>query len=390
MAFPDSDMIDSIKAIALKSIETSMDRFNIINALDEYGERSTTYVVFVLQTEGAQLDLSKLKYSSAIIRGRMYLVNARDATQDLPDVTPCRWPPRCAGPALCTGYTEAKTRLDPPWEGGSQRGSQMSQSEVRIAAGRDLKASQLDRATALAEVSRPLCTRWWEGAPSPAAFIHATQDHTTRHTNANHAYYRLVPTGRVLHPQTRNQRAVACEGHHVRLGAGGLGLEMPAHDCHLPARGPHRQVKRRTDMGDLTPAETATRVEGPDTTPERGALDASEHTQETWSRHTRQTPRVFPGTKEPATLDTPKHAVTHSDRRADTRVHGPAGTRRPPALDAWHNQATKRKVRNTKRNTACKTRTKTITFVMQCKWSHLRGHILAPSRLPRWVHQSVT
>ena len=127
MAFPDADMIESIKANALKTNETSIERINIINALDEYGERSTTYVVFILQAEGAQLDLSKLKYSSAIIRGRFYMVKARFSRKDLPDVKPCCWTPRCAGPAMCTGHAEAKARLDPPWEGGSQRGSHMSQ-----------------------------------------------------------------------------------------------------------------------------------------------------------------------------------------------------------------------------------------------------------------------
>jgi hypothetical protein len=394
MPFPDADTIESIKANALKTNEPNIERINIINALDEYGERSTTYVVFILQAEGAELDLSKLKYSSAVIRGRFYMVKARFSKKDLPDVKACCWTSRCAGPATCTAHSEAKARLDPPWEGGSQRGSQMSQSEVRIAAGRDRKATQFDKATALAEVSRPLCIRWWEGPPPPTPLTqHTSHNHTTRHTNTTHAHPRLVLSSRELHSQTRDQRAVACEGHHVRLSAGGLGLEVPAHDYHLPARGPHGQVERWTDTRDLALAErtTSPRVEGPDTTPARGAQGASEHARETLSRQPRQMPRIIPGAKELATpLDVRRHAVTHPARPADTRVHEPTRTRRPPVLDTWHNPATKRKVRNTKRNIACKSHNKTITLVLQCKWSHLRGHILAPSRLPRWVHQSVT
>ena len=42
MAFPDSDMIDSIKDNAIATNAQNIDRVNIINALDEYGERSTT------------------------------------------------------------------------------------------------------------------------------------------------------------------------------------------------------------------------------------------------------------------------------------------------------------------------------------------------------------
>jgi hypothetical protein len=396
MSLPDADMIESIKANALKTNKTSIDRINIINALDEYGERSTTYVVFILQTEGTELDLSKLKYSSAVIRGRFYMIKARFSRKDLPDVKPCCWTSRCAGPAMCTGHSEAKVRLDPPWDsGGSQRGSHMSQSEVRIAAGRDLKASQFDRATQLAEVSRPLCTRWWEGAHPPITVTkHTTHYHTSGCTSTHTAYHRLVLSGRrQLHAQTRNQRAVACEGHHVRLWAGGLGLEMPTHDYHLPAHGPHRQVEPWADTRDLTLAErtTSPRVEGPDTTPERGANAAGRHTQKTLSKHPRQSPRATQETKDLATpLYTPRHEMTHSACPTDTRTREPDRTRRPPVPDTWHSPATRRKVRNTKKNIACKTHNKTITFVSQCKWSHLRGHILAPSRLPRWVHQSVT
>ena len=324
------------------------------------------------------------------------MIKARFSRKDLPDVKPCCWTSRCAGPAMCTGHSEAKVRLDPPWDsGGSQRGSHMSQSEVRIAAGRDLKASQFDRATQLAEVSRPLCTRWWEGAHPPITVTkHTTHYHTSGCTSTHTAYHRLVLSGRrQLHAQTRNQRAVACEGHHVRLWAGGLGLEMPTHDYHLPAHGPHRQVEPWADTRDLTLAErtTSPRVEGPDTTPERGANAAGRHTQKTLSKHPRQSPRATQETKDLATpLYTPRHEVTHSARPADTRTHEPDRTRRPPVPDTRYNPATRRKVRSTKKNIACKTHNRTITFVPQCKWSHLRGHILAPSWLPRWVHQSVT
>ena len=149
-------------------------------------KRPPALAVSTLTRTSTMSGLQAAVHTTPVLRGRFYMVKARFSRKDLPDVKPCCWTPRCAGPAMCTGHTEAKARLDPPWVGGSQRGSHMSQSEVRIAAGRDHKASQFDKATALAEVSRLLCTRWWEGAPHPTSFTkHTTHSHTTRHTNAN-------------------------------------------------------------------------------------------------------------------------------------------------------------------------------------------------------------
>ena len=417
MAFPDSVMTDSIKGNALATNGQNIDRVNIINALDEFGERSTTYVVFILVKEGAQLDLSTLKYSGATIRGHFELIKARFAKKDLPEVKPCCWSPRCAGPGLCTGHSDARSRLMTPlpqWEPCSQQGSTMSRSEMRSAAGRDLKTSQLEKAASLAALrpkgGLPPCARWWEGNPPRIRTSHDTLN-TPMHTNRTHARHRVVLPAPGLHPYARHQRGVRGERHHVWLGFRVLELALPTHDGHVPPRRSYGQVARRsrsqrgsqrTTTAQHAHAEPPGRTLGTAAGRPRTLKPATHalktHTQPDRTSETPSTCRP-PGPETRHTPASDREVHRTSDDTSHTRNHNHTNdtpeepsTCRPPCPGERLTPKPRRKVRDTRRkqNIARKNNHRNISFVSQCKWSHLRGHILAPSRLPRWIHQSVT
>ena len=419
MAFPDANMMDSIKENALTTNGQKIDRVNVINALDEFGERSTTYVVFILVKEGAQLDFSKLKYSGATIRGRFQLVKARFAKKDLPDVKPCCWSPRCAGPGLCTGHSDARSRLMTPlpqWDARSEQGSHMSRSEIRSAAGQELKTSQLEKAASLAALrpkgGLPPCARWWEGDPPLARPTHTDPPRTRRHTNGTHTRHRVVRPAPGLHSYARYQGRFGRKRHHMRLGFRILELALPIHGRHMPSRRPCAEVatlskRQGRAAGQQTQTARQTHTGLPTTAPEAVARRprAPEHTTHAQTLHTRpDRTSENPSICRPSGPET-RHATdrkvhetsddtTHTQHRPTHTLNTlqEPSTRRPPSPRARLTPEPGRKVRDTrrKRDIAREPKRKNISFVLQCKWSHLHGHILAPSRLPRWVHQSVT
>ena len=107
----------------------------------------------------------------------------------------------------------------------------MSRAEMKSAVGRDMKTSQLEKATSLAalrpEGGLPPCARWWEGNSPRICTPHTDTLNTLMHTNDTHARHRVVRPTPGLHPYARHQGGVSGKRHHVRLGPRILGLALP-------------------------------------------------------------------------------------------------------------------------------------------------------------------